>query len=119
MPLDPRGRVVPRATPGAVDAAHANFTLREGARHDLGAMADNLEAGSPPPPPSCPVRAPPRHDLGAMADNLEAGFISYKTWADFLWEPPSRVEMLLGLMQRFQHDRSWSFVGFGDKQRDG
>jgi GNAT superfamily N-acetyltransferase len=91
MPLDPRGRVVPRATPGAVDAASASFTLREGARHDL----------------------------GAMADNLEAGFISYKTWADARWEPPSRVEMLLGMMQRFQHDGSWSFVGFADNEPAG
>lgn len=91
MPLDPRGRVVPRATPGAIDAANANFTFREAARHDL----------------------------GAMADNLEAGFISYKTWAAFEWEPPSRVEMLLGMMQRFQHDGSWSFIGFADHEPAG
>src|ERR1044072_8985855 len=86
MPLDPRGRIVPRATPAGVDAANANFTVRDGARHAL----------------------------GAMADNLEAGFISYKSWADATWEPPSRVEMLLGMMQRFQHDGSWCFVGFAD-----
>src|ERR1044072_6501753 len=84
MPLDPRGRIVPRATPAGVDAANANFTVRDGARHAL----------------------------GAMADNLEAGFISYKSWADATWEPPSRVEMLLGMMQRFQHDGSWGVVGF-------
>jgi GNAT superfamily N-acetyltransferase len=91
MPLDPRGRIVPRATPAGVDAAKASFTLREGARHDL----------------------------SAMADNLEAGFISYKSWADATWEPPSRVEMLLGMMQRFQHDGSWSFVGFADHEPAG
>ena len=91
MPLDPRGRIVPRATPAGVDAASANFTVREGARHDL----------------------------GSMADNLEAGFISYKSWADATWEPPSRVEMLLGMMQRFQHDGSWCFVGFADGEPAG
>ena len=91
MPLDPRGRVVPRATVAGVDAATAHFTVREGARHDL----------------------------SAMADNLEAGFLSYRTWADANWEPPSRVEMLLGMMQRFQHDGSWSFVGFADNEPAG
>jgi GNAT superfamily N-acetyltransferase len=91
MPLDPRGRVVPHATPAGVDAATANFTVREGARHDL----------------------------GSMADNLEAGFISYLGWAPSRWEPPSRVEMLLGMMQRFQHDGSWSFVGFANNEPAG
>ncbi len=91
MPLDPRGRVVPRATPAGVDAATAKFTVREGARHDL----------------------------SAMADNLEAGFSSYRSWASSRWEPPSRVEMLLGMMQRFQHDGSWSFVGFADNEPAG
>jgi GNAT superfamily N-acetyltransferase len=60
------------------------------------------------------VREGARHDLGAMADNLEAGFSSYRTWAHTGWEPPSRVEMLLGMMQRFNHDGSWCFVGFAD-----
>jgi GNAT superfamily N-acetyltransferase len=91
MPLDPRGRIVPRATPAGVDVATAKFTVREGERHDL----------------------------SAMADNLESGFLSYRTWADNRWEPPSRVEMLLGMMQRFQHDGSWSFVGFADNQPAG
>ena len=91
MPLDPRGRLVPRATASAVDATTAKFTVREGARHDL----------------------------GAMADNLESGFVSYKSWADATWAPPSRVEMLLGMMQRFQHDGSWSFVGFADLEPAG
>lgn len=91
MPLDPRGRIVPRATPAGVDAATAKFAVREGARHDL----------------------------SAMADNLESGFLSYRTWADARWEPPSRVEMLLGMMQRFQHDGSWSFVGFADNEPAG
>jgi GNAT superfamily N-acetyltransferase len=91
MPLDPRGRIVPRATPAGVDAASASFTVREGARHDL----------------------------SAMADNLEAGFLSYRSWADARWEPPSRVEMLLGMMQRFQKDGSWCFVGFADHEPAG
>ncbi len=91
MPLDPRGRIVPRATPAGVDVASAKFTVREGARHDL----------------------------AAMADNLESGFLSYRTWANANWEPPSRVEMLLGMMQRFQHDGSWSFVGFADNEPAG
>jgi GNAT superfamily N-acetyltransferase len=91
MPLDPRGRIVPRATPAGVDVATAKFTVREGARHDL----------------------------AAMADNLESGFLSYRTWADSRWEPPSRVEMLLGMMQRFQHDGSWSFAGFADNEPAG
>jgi GNAT superfamily N-acetyltransferase len=58
------------------------------------------------------VREGARHDLGAMADNLEVGFASYRTWAHAGWEPPSRPEMLLGMMQRFAHDGSWYFVGF-------
>lgn len=82
---------MPRATPAGVDATNASFTVREGARNDL----------------------------SAMADNLEAGFISYKTWADATWEPPSRVEMLLGMMQRFQHDGSWCFIGFADLEPAG
>jgi GNAT superfamily N-acetyltransferase len=86
VPIDPRGRIVPQAAPAGADAATAAFSVREGARHDL----------------------------GAMADNLEAGFSSYRTWASSGWEPPTRVEMLLGMMQRFAHDGSWSFVGFGD-----
>ena len=91
MPLDQRGRVVPRATPAAVNPDTAKFTVREGERHHL----------------------------SAMADNLESGFLSYRTWADNRWEPPSRVEMLLGMMQRFQHDGSWSFVGFADNEPAG
>src|SRR5436305_9364834 len=91
MPLDPRGRIVPHAAPASVDAATAKFTLREGERRDL----------------------------GAMADNLESGFLSYRTWAVNTWEPPSRVEMLLGMMQRFQHDGSWTFVGFADHEPAG
>jgi GNAT superfamily N-acetyltransferase len=86
MPLDPRGRIVPRATSGGPAAAAERFTVREGARHDL----------------------------GAMADNLESGFSSYRSWAEARWEPPLRTEMLLGMMQRFVKDGSWSFVGFAD-----
>jgi GNAT superfamily N-acetyltransferase len=65
------------------------------------------------------VREGARSDLGAMADNLEGGFSSYRTWADSRWEPPSRVEMLLGMMQRFAHDGSWSFVGLADHEPAG
>jgi GNAT superfamily N-acetyltransferase len=57
-------------------------------------------------------RAGTRHDLGMMADNLEQGFGSYRTWAAPGWEPPTRVEMLLGMMQRFVKDGSWSVVAF-------
>ncbi len=84
--MDPRGRIVPHAAPAGPDAASARFTVREGARHDL----------------------------SAMADNLEGGFSSFRTWAHSGWEPPTRVEMLLGMMQRFQHDGSWTFVGLAD-----
>lgn len=82
---------MPRATPTGRAAAGAQFKVREGARHDL----------------------------SAMADNLEGGFSSYRTWADSSWEPPSRVEMLLGMMQRFDHDGSWCFVGFADNEPAG
>ncbi|MEA2156716.1 MAG: hypothetical protein QOE11_2856 [Solirubrobacteraceae bacterium] len=58
------------------------------------------------------VRAATRHDLGMMADNLEQGFGSYRSWADAGWEPPSRMEMLLGMMQRFSSDGSWAVVAF-------
>ncbi|HEV7807669.1 MAG TPA: GNAT family N-acetyltransferase [Solirubrobacteraceae bacterium] len=86
MPLDPRGRIVPRATPGVPDAASASFVVREGGRHDL----------------------------SAMADNLEGGFASYRTWSHSGWEPPLRTEMLLGMLQRFTSDGSWSFIGLAD-----
>ena len=86
MPLDPRGRIVPRATSGGPAGATELFTVREGARSDL----------------------------GAMADNLESGFLSFRTWADSSWEPPVRTEMLLGMMQRFAKDGSWTFVGLAD-----
>lgn len=78
-------------TPAGVDAASAEFTVREGGRQDL----------------------------GAMADNLEAGFVSYLGWTEPGWEPPSRVEMLVGMMQRFQRDGSWCFVGFADGEPAG
>jgi GNAT superfamily N-acetyltransferase len=52
-----------------------------------------------------------------MADNLEQGFGSYRSWADAGWEPPTRVEMLLGMMQRFTKDGSWSVVAFADDGR--
>ncbi|HTN25411.1 MAG TPA: GNAT family N-acetyltransferase [Solirubrobacteraceae bacterium] len=58
------------------------------------------------------VRTGGRHDLGMMADNLEQGFGSYRTWAAASWEPPTRTEMLLGMMQRFTKDGSWSAVAF-------
>jgi GNAT superfamily N-acetyltransferase len=60
------------------------------------------------------VRAGDRQDLSAMADNLEAGFASYRTWSHSGWEPPSRTEMLLGMMQRSSHDGSWTFIGLAD-----
>jgi GNAT superfamily N-acetyltransferase len=77
---------VPRATPGVPDAADAQFVVREGGRHDL----------------------------SAMADNLEGGFASYRTWSHSGWEPPLRTEMLLGMLQRFTTDGSWSFIGLAD-----
>jgi GNAT superfamily N-acetyltransferase len=63
------------------------------------------------------VRAGARHDLGMMADNLEQGFGSYRSWAASSWEPPTRTEMLLGMMQRFTKDGSWSVVAFADDGR--
>lgn len=63
------------------------------------------------------LRPAERHDLGMMADNLEHGFSSYRSWADAGWEPPTRVEMLVGMMQRFTKDGSWSVVAFTDDGR--
>jgi GNAT superfamily N-acetyltransferase len=60
------------------------------------------------------VRVGSRHDLSVMADNLEEGFGTYRSWADSGWEPPSRVEMLLGMMQRFTKDGSFCVVAFTD-----
>ena len=90
--------------------------------HSIHAAASSRaprRAPSTPRTANFTVREGARHDLGAMADNLEAGFASYRSWADARWEPPSRVEMLLGMMQRFQHDGSWSFVGFADNEPAG
>lgn len=67
--------------------------------------------------PPFTVRTGTRHDLGMMADNLEHGFGSYRTWADAGWEPPTRTEMLLGMMQRFTADGSWSAVAFATDGR--
>lgn len=49
-----------------------------------------------------------------MADNLEGGFAAYRTWSPTRWEPPARTEMLLGMMQRFATDGSWTFMGLVD-----
>jgi GNAT superfamily N-acetyltransferase len=65
--------------------------------------------------PAFTVRPGSRHDLGMMADNLEEGFGTYRSWAATGWQPPSRVEMLLGMMQRFTKDGSWSVVAFTDE----
>jgi GNAT superfamily N-acetyltransferase len=65
--------------------------------------------------PSFTVRAGTRQDLGMLADNLEEGFGTYRSWSTSGWEPPSRVEMLLGMMQRFTTDGSWCVVAFTDK----
>ena len=62
--------------------------------------------------PSFIVRAGTRHDLGMMADNLEQGFGTYRMWASPGWEPPIRVEMLLGMMQRIAKNGSWCVVAF-------
>lgn len=67
--------------------------------------------------PAFMVRPGSRHDLGMMADNLEQGFGSYRSWADATWEPPTRTEMLLGMMQRFTRDGSWFVVAFTDEGR--
>ena len=60
------------------------------------------------------VREGTRSDLSGMADNLMEGFASYRTWTRGGWELPARTEMLLGMMQRFTRDGSWSYVGFAD-----
>jgi GNAT superfamily N-acetyltransferase len=64
--------------------------------------------------PAFRVRDGSRHDLGMMADNLEEGFRTYRSWAEAGWKPPSRVEMLLGMMQRFTKDGSFCVVAFTD-----
>jgi len=91
MPLDPRGRIVPRATPDADYDPDIDFVVRPGSRSDI----------------------------GGMADNLMEGFGSYRTWTKGEWELPARTEMLLGMMQRFTKDGSWCFVGFHDHQPAG
>jgi len=58
------------------------------------------------------VRPGTRSDLGMMADNIVEGFGSYRTWAAPDWEAPTRTAMLLGMMQRFTKDGSWSVVAF-------
>ena len=73
----------------------------------------------PQPPDGDPrsrfvVREGGRQDLSAMADNLESGFASYRTWSHPGWEPPTRAEMLLGMMQRFSLDGSWTYLGLID-----
>jgi GNAT superfamily N-acetyltransferase len=67
--------------------------------------------------PTFVLRPGERQDLGMMADNLEQGFGSYRSWADAKWEPPTRMEMLVGMMQRFTKDGSWSVVAFTDDGR--
>lgn len=62
--------------------------------------------------PTFTVRAAARADLAMMADNLEDGFETYRSWANSGWQPPTRVEMLLGMMQRFTRDGSWAVVAF-------
>jgi GNAT superfamily N-acetyltransferase len=91
VPLDPRGRIVPRTTGHAAFSDDAKFLVREGGRQDL----------------------------SAMADNLESGFAAYRTWSPTRWEPPLRTEMLLGMMQRFATDGSWTFMGLSDNHPAG
>jgi GNAT superfamily N-acetyltransferase len=86
MPLDPRGRIVPRAIPTGDYDPNSTFVVRAG----------------------------DRSDISGMADNLMEGFASYRTWTKGEWELPARTEMLLGMMQRFTRDGSWCFVGFRD-----
>jgi GNAT superfamily N-acetyltransferase len=62
--------------------------------------------------PAFSIRAGSRHDLSMMADNLEEGFGTYLSWAESGWQPPRRVEMLLGMMQRFTKDGSFCVVAF-------
>ncbi len=59
------------------------------------------------------VRAGSLRDVGMLADNLEDGFASYRAWAAPGWEPPSRIEMVFGMLQRFSRDGSWCVVAFG------
>ena len=62
------------------------------------------------PPATFVVREGSRSDLSGMADNLMEGFASYRTWTQGEWELPARTEMLLGMMQRFTRDGSWSLL---------
>ena len=87
VPLDPRGRIVPQARPAGPDAA----------------KADVHRARRRPPRP----RRDGRQPRGGLLLLPDVGL-------DASWEPPTRVEMLLGMMQRFAHDGSWSFIGFAD-----
>jgi GNAT superfamily N-acetyltransferase len=60
------------------------------------------------------VRVGSRDDVGLMADDLEDAFATYRAWAAAGWEPPRRVEMLLGMLQRFARDGSWCVIAFSD-----
>jgi GNAT superfamily N-acetyltransferase len=58
------------------------------------------------------VRAASSDDVGMLADDLEDGFATYRAWAAAGWSPPSRTELLVGMMQRFSGDGSWGVVAF-------
>lgn len=60
------------------------------------------------------IRSGSLHDVGMLADDLEEGFATYRTWAPAGWEPPTRVEMLLGMTQRFVRDGCWCVVALSD-----
>ena len=82
----PRGgrsrRASPRLRRGAtsLDACHSI--------HAAASSRAPRRAPSTPRTSNFVVREGAAHDLGAMADNLEEGFVSYRTWTKGEWEPP-------------------------------
>jgi GNAT superfamily N-acetyltransferase len=65
------------------------------------------------------IRSGSRHDVGMLADDIQEGFATYRAWAPPGWEPPTRVEMLLGMTQRFVKDGSWCVIAFDGEDPAG
>lgn len=56
------------------------------------------------------IRPATTSDLGMIADTLVEGLSTYRGWTPTAWSPPARMDMLIGLLQRFPRDGSWAHV---------
>ena len=65
------------------------------------------------------IRPATTADLGTIADSLVAGLSTYRGWTPIGWNPPTRSEMLIGLLQRFPRDGSWAHVAFAGSEPAG